>query len=487
MASQAIDYDALAKQHGAIVDYDALAAAHGAVQPQPEAAPASAGSRYFGSLVSSLNPFPALKRYVWDLPQAAQQEVATRMQSGDYVGAIKTAAASAPGVPFANDLLRAQVEQFRQAKQSAQAGDYSETFGHTLAGALPMVGPAAAQAGQQMGSGDVAGGLGTATGLLAPFAVAPAAKLVPASANTRVAEMLGSSAEKNWAKAINPTTKANKAIVQNVVAPGLTERGVVVSSLDSLKAKALAKMEESGQQIDDFMANHGSIPVQGRGGNAITSEIDNLIASKQRGGVTPQTNQAYVDALNGFKKDVEDLVAARGGTLTLEDARWLRQQYDATAASKNAFALPPAEQSRIAATADASNTLRRVIGDQFPDLAAANKEYSFWNRTHDVADATLTRRQGQKPPLTTSLAEAGGAVLGMHGGFGGAYAASKAAGILARLRNSTLWNSLSAQTKTQLGDLAESGDIPGMFRLAVASGAGLSPHSAPPTLVPVPP
>lgn len=72
----------------------------------------------------------------------------------------------------------------------------------------------------------------------------------------------------------------------------------------------------------------------------------------QRGGVTPQTNQPYVDTLNAFKKDVNDLAAANGGKLTLEDARWLRQQYDTTAAAKHAFALPPAEQSRIKAIAD---------------------------------------------------------------------------------------------------------------------------------------
>ncbi|HEY6991151.1 MAG TPA: hypothetical protein VH369_22330 [Bryobacteraceae bacterium] len=444
-------------------------------------APPSATARYTSNLLASLNPFPALKRYLWDLPQAQQQDIAAKLQSGDYSGAVKTAAASLPGVSFANDALRAQIEQARQSAQSARQGDYSEAFGHGLAAVLPLAGPAAAKVGEQIGSGDVAGGLGAATGLVAPFAAKPvigaAGKLVPSGAGAKVAEVLNASAEKNWAKAINPTTKANKAIVQDVVAPGLVQRKVVATSLDDLKSGALANMEKYGQQIDDFIDAHGS---EGMPSKPILDSIDALRSDKSRAGVTPSVNKPYVQTLDDLRKDVEDLAAAHGGTLTLEDVRWLRQQYDVPAAAKNAFALPPAEGSKIAAITDVTNRIRGHIADTYPELAEANKEFSFWNKTHDVADATLIRSQGQKPPLTKTVAEAVGAGVGAHGGFGTAYAASKAAGILARFQNSALWNSLSAQTKSQLADLAASGDIPGMFRLAAASGAGLSPRSVPP-------
>jgi hypothetical protein len=49
-------------------------------------------------------------------------------------------------------------------------GRASEAFGHGLAGVLPLVGPAAAHAGEEIGSGNVAGGLGEATGLLSTLA-----------------------------------------------------------------------------------------------------------------------------------------------------------------------------------------------------------------------------------------------------------------------------------------------------------------------------
>jgi hypothetical protein len=64
-------------------------------------------------------------------------------------------------------LIQAQVEQVQQAKALYDDGRYSEAAGHLGAGLLPLVGPPAAKAGERIGRGDIAGGLGEATGLLA--------------------------------------------------------------------------------------------------------------------------------------------------------------------------------------------------------------------------------------------------------------------------------------------------------------------------------
>lgn len=71
------------------------------------------------------------------------------------------------------NIVQPQVDQFKQA---GQAGMSLEGAGHALAGALPFVGPQAAHIGEQLGSGDVAGGLGSATGMAAQ---AGAAKIAP--------------------------------------------------------------------------------------------------------------------------------------------------------------------------------------------------------------------------------------------------------------------------------------------------------------------
>jgi hypothetical protein len=71
-------------------------------------------------------------------------------------------------------LVGAQIDQARKAKTAFGEGRYSEAVGHGGAAVLPLLGPAAAAAGEQMGTGDVAGGLGKGVGLLAPVAIGAA-------------------------------------------------------------------------------------------------------------------------------------------------------------------------------------------------------------------------------------------------------------------------------------------------------------------------
>lgn len=59
-------------------------------------------------------------------------------------------------------------EELSKAKESYDQGRYSEALGHGAAGVLPMIGPMAGQVGQGIAdTGDVARGLGQATGMIA--------------------------------------------------------------------------------------------------------------------------------------------------------------------------------------------------------------------------------------------------------------------------------------------------------------------------------
>lgn len=111
--------------------------------------PPSAARRFAEGVTHTLNPM--------GLVQAALHPV-------DTVGA----------------LIDAHAQQLEKAKQAYTDGRYSEAIGHLGAAALPVLGPAAANAGERIGSGDIAGGLGEATGLLAsvevPRGVATAGK-----------------------------------------------------------------------------------------------------------------------------------------------------------------------------------------------------------------------------------------------------------------------------------------------------------------------
>lgn len=117
--------------------------------------PSEAVGRFASNMAEAVNPVPGIRAIASD-PQGLKHGIE-------------------------ENVFRPQVEQFGKAADAAQGkgefagmgpiGRASETFGHGLAGALPLAGPAAANAGDQIGSGDVAGGLGSAAGLLATTGV----------------------------------------------------------------------------------------------------------------------------------------------------------------------------------------------------------------------------------------------------------------------------------------------------------------------------
>jgi hypothetical protein len=326
---------------------------------------------------------------------------------------------------------------------------------------------------RMLGQGAVSGGVGLAQtgsakqGLMDAILGSGAEALPQALQAAGMGNRLDLSAEKNYAKAINPTTRANKSIVQNVVAPGLADRGVVATSLEDLKSKAADQMENFGQQIDDYATKNADVPMNAAG---VQKKLDDLIAARTINGVVPSVNQPYVETLKNLKDEIGQVAQGKNGVLTLGDARSLRQQYDSAAAAKNAFALAPADQSKVAGIVDGTNAIRSGIADQFPALADINKEYSFWKNTHDVSDATLLRTQGQKPALTTTLARAGGLVVGAHGGWETAIGTSEALGALTKLRNSFLWNSVSAESKGRIADLIANGRADDALKLAQQAG-----------------
>ena len=116
--------------------------------------PSDAVGRFAQGFADAVNPVPGIKAIVSD-PEGLKHGIE-------------------------ENVFRPQIDQFGKAADAVRGkgefegmgpiGRASEAFGHGLAGAVPLVGPAAANAGDQIGNGDVAGGLGSATGLLSTAA-----------------------------------------------------------------------------------------------------------------------------------------------------------------------------------------------------------------------------------------------------------------------------------------------------------------------------
>ena len=72
---------------------------------------------------------------------------------GELWQSLKTLTTTNPATTLKN-LYEGQLQQFDKAGADAAQGRYSEMAGHGLAGLLPLLGPAAARSGEDIGSGD---------------------------------------------------------------------------------------------------------------------------------------------------------------------------------------------------------------------------------------------------------------------------------------------------------------------------------------------
>ena len=117
----------------------------------------SALQRFGSNFIDKLNPVPAIRSYVEGGPVMGPVNVGTPIVEGALREGGKTL-----------DAIRGTGEYAPQPGRS----DYTPTeralsaAGHGLATVLPGIGPAAADAGEQIGSGDFAGGLGSSAALL---------------------------------------------------------------------------------------------------------------------------------------------------------------------------------------------------------------------------------------------------------------------------------------------------------------------------------
>lgn len=136
------------------------------------------GANFAKGWASGVNPLPLLKA-MYDNGSGHFKKALEAARSGEFRTLIGESGATlnAPGAAVIDGLIQAHWQQFQKAKKAYDAGRYSEAAGYTAAGVLPLVGPMAAQAGEQIGTGDpreMARGFGTAAAAVRPQAGAEA-------------------------------------------------------------------------------------------------------------------------------------------------------------------------------------------------------------------------------------------------------------------------------------------------------------------------
>jgi hypothetical protein len=421
--------------------------------PAPEPVMPSALSR-FGSELYAKSPIPAA---VGAITGAAHVMSAPR---DTYFGL-------APLADTAKGLLKAQWDQAVQAaakaKEAAHGGgalSASEAFGHGLAAILPILGPAAADVGEHFARGDIAGGAGGTTALLAPFAVKAAMEATHAP-NLRKADLLRRDAEQTVSqRVLAPGNPRYKGTAEQI-APEVLTRNLQGSRLE-LQQLADEGMDAAGTAIDAAIPQNWTVstgPVIGR--------LQQRIAELSPNGTPVPTAAARVKALIALRDDLK----ARPRTMPYETLKGIRDEFYRAADEAKGYSGPDVTlPDRAWAAREAGSAIRAHVAAQNPQLAAAHADFTFFKRLGDVLDPTLGRPKhvSASPTGVTGGNSTAGAIIGHAAAAGSkipglqgaaALVASRLLPALLEAKNSPAWQLATAARKMSLAAAIEAGNM----------------------------
>jgi hypothetical protein len=475
--TQTIDYDALAKQAGAInsqpaqqsgnVDYAALAKQAGAVSSQPPKTPAQPETGIWAGVKRNTVGMVAGLYHAFADPATDQekQDLLTKVQAENARGeTVPEDLATNPSratlayhrlIDAPADVLskkagneQAAAQDLLSKGQTWKGGNqYLSAATDKFLSAIPAAGPWLNSVAQRYESGDK---LGAATDVASAVAYGNAPEIVRATkAAPAVADFFRSSAEKNYQDVLNPTKVTTKYQTQKIM-PQLLEEKPTAWTRKGLAEKAAGQAEQAGQGIEQTVSGlQGTMNTQ-----PVIDGLQNLKKSYQVNGVSlrPEVDNA-IDA-------VSEQMQAMGPDISLQDAVKARRILDsAVAEAKGYQGAQLSDASMAAIRKETANSIRGELGKASPDLAALNSKFHFWNTLSDVMEQTIQRKTGQVnalPKMETVIAGAGGLA---KAGVTGAAGAGSAMWLLGKAVRSTGWRTVKAATKSSIVDALGNGQF----------------------------
>lgn len=145
-------------------------------------------------------------------------------------------------------MLEAQGEQLNKAVERAKQGRYGEAVAHGMAYAMPVVGPMAARAGETIGSGEVAEGLGQTAGIFGGMAAPEAARAAKNLPFKKTAQSALGAGERVVAKAQAAAEEANAKSVAKYQ-EDYNAYGKEVAETRAANAEKLANWEQDVRNV----------------------------------------------------------------------------------------------------------------------------------------------------------------------------------------------------------------------------------------------
>jgi hypothetical protein len=285
----------------------------------------------------------------------------------------------------------AQQAEYEKGRQAFREGRFSEAMGHTAAWLMPLIGPAAATAGETIGTGQVARGTGQMAGLLMPFGAKQIAGRTGEAMNS-VGERIAAGGERRLARKITPMVGREKlrfAKMAKDVAPTLArEPGMGAWSLDGLASKLADEYQNAIRGMDESYApipktkQYPTGPIAGR----LRDMIRALQVRGTGGSINPANYAEQLATLQTALKEVQGL----GNLTSIDNLRnlitaWQKGGEEAYTPSVVADYLRARGRGR--AWADAGGAAREYLVSREPTTAPSNARYSLIQKARDTVEA----------------------------------------------------------------------------------------------------
>ena len=314
---------------------------------------------------------------------------------------------------------------------------------------------------------------------------------------------LESMATRQYEKALAPTTKEMKATAQDIV-PGLIERGEM-GSIEGLEKKAGAKAAEIrpklNQEYQNLEQSLPKLPVRGPGGRMaksnvgqlggagrqVISDLDKLKTKYFVKDAAGQMQNANPEAVQAIEK-VQGIVKQYGQNISPTSLRQLKQVFDEPVAHAGGYGAADLDTHyALNAKKAAANSIRDILHQASPNLAALDKEISFWLDVQKVTSETALRRTGQAgglmkvlSPLAYGTAVDAGLTYGGVGHGLQAGTVTVLTVLASQMMRSPLWRTSSAVFKDRVADALASGSIEQVGMLAARLGIASSRNNGQP-------
>lgn len=325
-------------------------------------------------------------------------------------------------------------DQATKAREAFSEGRYSKSLGHGLASAVPVLGPAAAAAGERIAGGDIAGGLGEAAALgvvsspsLIRGTARAARSALPSGARESIAGSLERGAANRVTDVMRPEVGQNKMRFGNKadeIAPELVEEGLAggwtregfhhrvqdrfVNAQRQLDEAADARLSARSfntapiiQALEQRLAGLTAQTVDATASTRTpTVRISKILDEKGKPieipgqkiepygqDVIPEPSLPEAAVIQQAIADLRKL----GPTAQYDAIRTIRQSYDGPAKAKYNPSMTAdylKNQGVADGAAKVTGVLREHLAKMDPQTAIANAEYHLFRSADDVLRAT---------------------------------------------------------------------------------------------------